>query len=96
MSRSSAWSDAEVTALISIWENADIQEQLDGATRNKTIFETISKELQENEYDKDWQQCRAKIENLKENIKRSKTTMVSQEMGERVSLTSCISSNNLG
>ena len=72
MSRGSAWSDAEVTALISIWGNADIQEQLDGATRNKTIYVTISKRLQENGYDRDWQQCRAKIKNLKGEYKKVK------------------------
>ena len=37
MSRGSAWADAEVNALITIWGEADIQEQLDGATRNKSI-----------------------------------------------------------
>ena len=38
MSRGSAWADAEVTALISIWGEAEIQEQLDGATRNKKFL----------------------------------------------------------
>lgn len=42
MSRGSTWSDAEVSALIAIWGEADIQEQLDGATRNQTIFANIS------------------------------------------------------
>ena len=45
--RSSTWSDSEVAALISIWGEADIQEQLDGATRNKTIYVRISKKLEE-------------------------------------------------
>ena len=72
MSRGSAWSDAEVTALISIWGDAAIQEQLDGATRNKTIFATISKKLHENGYNRDWQQCRAKIKNLKGEYKKVK------------------------
>ena len=62
MSHGSAWSDNEVAALIAIWGDADIQDQLDGATRNKTIFDKISKKLQENGYNMDGQQCRAKIE----------------------------------
>lgn len=31
------WSDAEVSALIAVWGEADIQEQLDGATRNHLL-----------------------------------------------------------
>ena len=41
MSRGSSWSDAEVTALISIWGDAHIQEQLDGATRNRIVIELV-------------------------------------------------------
>ena len=72
MSRGSAWSDNEVAALVAIWGDEDIQEQLDGATRNKSIFETISKKLQESGYNRDWQQCRAKIKNLKAEYKKIK------------------------
>ena len=71
MSRGSAWSD-EVSALITIWGDEDIQNQLNGATRNKTIFETIAKKLQKNGYNSDWQQCRAKIQNLKAEYKKIK------------------------
>jgi len=37
------WTDKEVQALISIWGNSKIQEQLDGAVRNKTIYVEIQK-----------------------------------------------------
>lgn len=70
--RGSAWSDAEIMALISIWGESEIQEQLDGATRNKSIFATISRKLQESGYDRDWQQCRGKIKNLKADYKKVK------------------------
>ena len=72
MSRDSTWSDAEVSALIDVWGEADIQEQLDGATRNQTIFVNIAKKLKESGYDRDWQQCRAKIKNLKAEYKKVK------------------------
>ena len=72
MSRNGAWSDAEVTALISIWGDAEIQKQLDGATRNKSIFLNISRKLKDNGYERDWQQCRAKIKNLKGDYKKVK------------------------
>ena len=72
MSRGSTWSDGEVAALISIWGEADIQEQLDGATRNKTIYVRISKKLEESGFTRDWQQCKAKIKNLKFDYKKVK------------------------
>ena len=72
MSRGSTWSDAEVSALITIWGEADVQEQLDGATRNQSIFAKIAKKLKESGYDRDWQQCRAKIKNLKAEYKKVK------------------------
>ena len=72
MNRSGAWSDRETKALISIWGEVNIQEQLDGATRNKTVFVDISKQLQRLGYDKDWQQCRIKVKNLKNQYKKVK------------------------
>ena len=72
MNRSGAWSDRETKALISIWGEVNIQEQLDGATRNKTVFVDISKQLQRLGYDKDWQQCRIKVKNLKNQYKKGK------------------------
>ena len=38
-SRGIAWSNNEVKALIAIWSDDKIQEQLDGAVRNKAVFE---------------------------------------------------------
>ena len=72
MSRGSTWSDAEVTALISIWGDEGIQEQLDGASRNRSIYNTISKKLKESGFDRDWQQCKSKIKNLKSDYKKIK------------------------
>ena len=60
-----AWSDAEVKALISICGKRKVQEELDGAVRNKAIFVGIQKKLAKQGYDCDWQQCRSKIKNLK-------------------------------
>ena len=39
------WEDREVQALITIWGENNIQEQLDSATRNKVVYERISREL---------------------------------------------------
>ena len=65
MNRGTIWSDDEVRALIHVWGDGKIQEELDGAKRNKPIFVTLSKRMQEQGYNRDWQQCRAKIKNLK-------------------------------
>ena len=65
MTRGTIWSEKEVRALIHVWGDGKIQEELDGAKKNKPIFQTISKKLQDHGYNRDWQQCRAKIKSLK-------------------------------
>ena len=64
MTRGTIWSEKEVRALIHVWD-CKIQEELDGAKRNKPIFQTISKKLQEHGCNRDRQQCTAKIKSLK-------------------------------
>ena len=60
MNRGTVWSNAEVKALITIRRDSKIQDELDGAVRNKIIFVKIAKTLQEQGYNRDWQQCRVK------------------------------------
>ncbi|XP_064005406.1 bifunctional phosphoribosylaminoimidazole carboxylase/phosphoribosylaminoimidazole succinocarboxamide synthetase [Pogoniulus pusillus] len=59
------WSDNEVRALINIWSDDKIQQMLEGATRNKEIFEEIARRLMRRGIDRDWKQCRTKYKNLK-------------------------------
>ncbi|XP_074722361.1 bifunctional phosphoribosylaminoimidazole carboxylase/phosphoribosylaminoimidazole succinocarboxamide synthetase isoform X2 [Strix uralensis] len=59
------WSDNEVRALINIWSDEKIQQMLEGATRNKEIFEEIARRLMKSGIDRDWKQCRTKYKNLK-------------------------------
>ncbi|XP_025944101.1 uncharacterized protein LOC112976753 [Apteryx rowi] len=59
------WSDNEVRALINIWSDEKIQQMLEGATRNKEIFEEIARRLMRHGIDRDWKQCRTKYKNLK-------------------------------
>ena len=35
------WSVQETRVLVSIWEEADVQSQLDGVVRNKVVYEKI-------------------------------------------------------
>ncbi|KAL2305166.1 hypothetical protein Nmel_007141 [Mimus melanotis] len=59
------WSDNEVRALINIWSDEKIQQMLEGATRNKEIFEEIARRLMKCGIERDWKQCRTKYKNLK-------------------------------
>ena len=54
------WSDNEVKALIPIWGEANVQEELDGAIRNEVVYLNISRKMKEQGYDRDSQQCRTK------------------------------------
>lgn len=53
--RGLSWTNSEVKALITIWSDDNIQLQLDGARRNKTVFEKVAKkwEMKETGYNAD-------------------------------------------
>ena len=72
MNRGSAWSDEEIKALLSIWGDGKVQDELDGAVRNKTVFVDIQKQLAELGYERHWQQCRSKVKNLKAEYRKVK------------------------
>ena len=64
-SRGSLWEEDEIKALIAVWGETGIQEELDGAVRNKVVFKDVAKKLHEMRYRRDWEQCHTKIKNLK-------------------------------
>ncbi len=56
-----AWSDPEVTALVSIWGENGVQEEL-CAMRNKWYnYEQICKKIRQHGYIRDMTQCRNKF-----------------------------------
>ena len=61
MGKGMPWSDAKVKAHTSVWMEANIQQELDGAVRNKVVYEKIAECLKDAGYHKDWIQCRAKV-----------------------------------
>ena len=65
--RGACWSDLEMRALIAIWEESDIQVKLDGAVRNKVVYEQISRKRREQGYNRDTDQCRYKVKIVKNN-----------------------------
>lgn len=57
----SAWSVEETRVLLNLWGDERVQRDLDGATRNRTIFERIQREHTRMGYQRMWQQCRVKL-----------------------------------
>ena len=66
------WSDSEVINLIELWGEEGIQEQLEGAKRNKHVYEKLGREPQKTGSDKTAEQCRAKIKKLKLDYRKVK------------------------
>lgn len=54
-----------MAALLNIWSEEGIQQQLQGSTRNKDVFVQISRRLLQQGVERDWKQCRTKYKNLK-------------------------------
>ena len=67
--RGTILTDREIKALIALWGEGNVQDELDGAVRNKVVYEKIAQKLQEHGYHRDWKQCRDKIRNLKTKYK---------------------------
>ena len=66
------WLDDETKTLISVWGEENVQQQLDGAVRNKTVYEQVAKKMNNYGYKRDWVQCRNKIKNLKKEYRTVK------------------------
>ena len=71
------WCDSSTRALIEIWNDQNIQEQLEGSTRNIIVYRRMADRLNRvlglKEGDGDFrtaQQCRAKVKNLKTEYKK--------------------------
>jgi len=47
------WEEDEIKALIAVWGETGIQEELDGAVRNKVVFKDVAKKLHEMGYRRD-------------------------------------------
>ena len=70
----SLWTDREVTTLIAIWGEEEIQRQLDGAIRNIKVYKKLAARLTALEHcsERTAVQCREKIKKLKSEYKRAK------------------------
>ena len=67
--RGAAWSEQEIKA---IWSEKKIQNELKGSMRTKDVYKKIAKEIDDGGYSRDWEQCKAKIKNLKTDYRSAK------------------------
>ena len=63
-SRGSTWGE-EVKALLEIWGDEQIQSKFDGAKRKQPLHEKIARELKAKGYNRDVEQIKTKIKNLR-------------------------------
>ena len=63
------WNFAETKALLGIWGDADVQNQLDGIERNKAISQKVATAIAALGYSRTWLQCRVKVKNLVQRYK---------------------------
>ena len=61
--------------LIEVGGEESIQSQLEGCSRNKHIYEKISKKLEEAGYERTGIQCRDKVKKLRQEYKKIKDKM---------------------
>lgn len=64
------WTTEETKALIGVWGEANVQDQLDNVKRNRDIYERIASQLAEQGYIKSWKQCRVKVKNLTQRYRK--------------------------
>lgn len=69
---SANWTDREVFRLIDCWSEEGIQEQLEGARRNKHVYDKLSRSLAEHDIEKTGEQCRTKVKKLRQEYKKIK------------------------
>lgn len=65
------WSDKETRLLLDTWASSDVQQNLRGNTKNKHIFEQISKTMLSQGYMRSADQCQSRIKRLRANFRSS-------------------------
>ncbi|XP_065421793.1 myb/SANT-like DNA-binding domain-containing protein 7 [Chrysemys picta bellii] len=70
--RAPAWTKREVLDLIAVWGEESVQAELRSKRQDANIFAKISKVMMDRGYNKDTQQCRMKVKELRQAYKISK------------------------
>ncbi|XP_034530054.1 uncharacterized protein LOC117805433 [Notolabrus celidotus] len=70
--RDTRWSKREVQALLTLWANPAVQDELQLNVRNNQVYARLSAALETFGFSKSTQKCREKIKKLKQDYKRMK------------------------
>ncbi|EMP25612.1 hypothetical protein UY3_17302 [Chelonia mydas] len=70
--RAPAWTEREVLDLIAVWGEESVQAELHSKRRNASIFAKISKGTMNRGYNRDTQQCRMKVKELRQAYQKTK------------------------
>ncbi|XP_048718091.1 myb/SANT-like DNA-binding domain-containing protein 7 [Caretta caretta] len=70
--RAPAWTKREVLDLIAVWGDESVLSELRSKRRNAKIFEKISKDMKDRGYNRDLQQCRVKLKELRQAYQKTK------------------------
>ncbi|MEQ2193796.1 hypothetical protein XENOCAPTIV_014238, partial [Xenoophorus captivus] len=65
-----AWGDGETEALLEIWGSAEIQENLKGGNKNKSIYKQISQVMASQGYLRSPEQCQSRVKRLRANFRQ--------------------------
>ena len=66
------WTESETLKLIELWNEDNVQSQLEGCKRNKAVFESISRRMNDASFERTANQCREKIKKLRAEYKKVK------------------------
>lgn len=69
---SAGWTDDATRALLSLWSEHNIQDQLDGVKRNSHIYAKLASDLSEMGHEFTAKQCRTKVKNLTQSYRKVK------------------------
>lgn len=72
------WSAEETSCFLAVWSSAEVQDQLEGASRTKPVFVQIQREMAAAGYDRTIEQISNKLKKLKKEYRDQKKDLISR------------------
>ena len=83
--RGTGWTDEEIETLLDIWNDMNVDQQLEDLKSNNTaIYREISKELCDRNFEKTVDQCKTRMHTLRRHFRLTKTSLRSSGRGRTV------------